>query len=729
MTRVPLSIRAGQLRDLIARSEDELMVRVLGYAQRFGYTRYTSTLAEAWRASVAGLSQPILEALETSDHVRELDPDEDYAGDPIAAFGILEAKRHRARGIALGMFLGLMKYYRQSYTDVITEARFAPEDEEWALQFVNRTFDRVELGYATEWASASSTSHLEELQAANRALANEKNKYLTLFSSLGPPVLLLDGEGRVTDMNFAAERLFLGGEHPGESYYGREASHPLPECLAEAMRSFHLDGRLQRRSLVTLDVDDQRRDYEVLIRQMHDVSGKFDGVTIVLTDVTDLLRLGRQLQEAHDILEQRVAERTCELQQAMESLHQETLERERRVAEQRRLEIRMREVHKLESLGVLAGGVAHDFNNLLTAILGNTELVVRGLADGDSARERLGQVEAAAHHAADLCRQMLAYSGRGQLESHEIELGALVGDMLDLLRASVPKSIELKLRIAPQMVSVQGDASQLRQVALNLVGNAADAIGDRGGTVQIGVETVHCSRADLDSSVLGLDLREGEYVVLSVSDRGCGMDAATLERVFDPFFTTKFAGRGLGLAVVLGIVRGHAGTIDIQSEPGQGTTFRVLLPAMASFRVAVPRPPLCGIMPGPVRASGKLLLVDDDEMVRSMAAIMLGSVGWDVLEAGGGHEALALWETHRGDIARIVLDVTMPGLDGPATMTALRADGCEVPIVLISGYDEHDISARCAGLDVAAVVHKPFTLEELVGALAGAHPLPSDGVG
>ncbi len=705
-TRVT-SDRAHRLHDLISRSEDDLIERVLAYARRQDYTRYTSTLAEAWRGSIVGLSCPMLAALERSDQVPELTPDEDYAQDPVAAFGILEAQRHRARGIGLGMFLGLMKYYRQSYTDLVASADFAPVDGAWAQLYVRRIFDRVELGYCTEWAALSEQGRVDELQATNRQLANEKNKYLTLFSSLGPPVLLLDRDDRITDMNFAAEQLFLGARTPGHTYYGASVRGLLPPSLAEAVESFRVDGRPQLRTLVTVGRGAMARDFDVLLDRMLDVSGKFEGVTIVLNDVTERLRLQRELSEARDELERRVAERTAELRHALESLHEETREKERVAAEQRRLEQKVREVQRLESLGVLAGGIAHDFNNLLTTILGNAELVDRELPESAPQHERLHHVEVAARHASDLCRQMLAYSGRGALERRRIDLVELSRDMTDLMQASIAKSIVLRTRLAGSL-HVRGDASQLRQVVLNLVVNAAEAIGERDGTIELGLDRVRLTRRELDATALGHELDEGEYVALRVSDDGCGMDEATRARIFDPFFSTKFVGRGLGLAVVMGIVRGHDGTIDIQSQPGAGTTVRIWFPLSGEADADPARDVRTRSV---IEASGgwrTALLVDDDPMVRQVTTTLLESGGWRVLGASGGQHALERWSAEREAIALLVIDVSMPGMDGPATLAALRELGCEAPALLVSGYDEARIDARTEGLGVAAVLHKPF---------------------
>lgn len=714
-----MSSRAEQLHELIARSEDSLIRRVLAYAQANGFTRYTSTLAEAWRASIAGLSQPILIALETSDEVCELSPDAVFTSDPIAAFGILEAQRHRSRGVAIGMFLGLMKYYRQSYTDLIEEAGFPPDTQTWAQLYVARTFDRIELGYCTEWSSESPAEHAAQLRAANLELANEKNKYLTLFSSLAPPILLLDRDDRVTDMNFAAEHLFLGSESPGQSYYGVAVRRLLPGTLAAALEAFRDDLRPQLHTTVSFGEGNERRDYDVLIHRMLDVSGKFTGTTLLLSDITLRLKLQYELREARDVLEDRVADRTRQLEVALDTLRHESEERERAAAAQRHFEDRLREGQRLESLGVLAGGVAHDFNNLLTTILGNADLVRCDLPEDSPGRERLEAVSSASRHAADLCKQMLAYSGGGQIGREDMDLSGLVMGMTDLLHASVPRSIALRFTPGSAAGSVFGDASQLRQVALNLVGNAAEAIGDRHGSIEISVDRVHCSRADLDATLLGLGLAEGDYVTLSVRDDGCGMDAETRARVFDPFFTTKFVGRGLGLAVVHGIVRGHGGTIGLISQPGAGTTVQVFLPALLTPCRA--EPAAATHQSGAAQhasAAGTVLLVDDDPMVRSVTSQMLRADGWDVVEASDGIEAIATWAAHKDRITRIVMDVTMPGMDGPSALEAMREAGCTAPAILITGYDESEVAKRSKGLGVTAVVHKPFTHADLTGTLS-----------
>ena len=260
---------------------------------------------------------------------------------------------------------------------------------------------------------------------------------------------------------------------------------------------------------------------------------------------------------------------------------QDIRERVQAEEERQRMETRLRETQKLESLGILAGGVAHDFNNLLTVILGNTSLVETDLPEDSHARPLLQQVVSASWRAADLVKQMLAYAGRGQFVVSRVDLNVLIREMRDLLRTSLSRLVRFRLDLAESVPTILADPSQLRQVILNLVSNGAEAIGEQTGEVRLATGVLHAKRDDLARMYLAPELPEGDYVFLEVTDTGCGMDEATREKIFDPFFTTKFLGRGLGLAAVVGIVRSHQGAIQAESQPGQGSTFRVLLPVPA----------------------------------------------------------------------------------------------------------------------------------------------------
>ncbi|HEX9191187.1 MAG TPA: GAF domain-containing protein [Candidatus Deferrimicrobiaceae bacterium] len=308
------------LRDLIAERESWLVARVLAYARERGYTKYTSTLEEAWRASIAGLSSPLMELLGGAGSPLELSPDDDFASDPLAAFGVLEARRNRERGVTLPMVLGLMKYYRQSYVDLVREAGFPGEQEETYLRVVARFFDRVEVAYCSEWERTSGDARVAELTAANRAMTNEKNKYLTLFESLPSPVVLLDREGRIDNANHAAASLLGGNGAPGTRYCAAERKGDALPFLAEEVSAFLAAGVPSRGFEKSLGTPRGMRHYRVEMRRLPDVSGKLDGTVAIFTDLTHRRETEETLQVVLDEMEARVEERTGELGVANQAL-------------------------------------------------------------------------------------------------------------------------------------------------------------------------------------------------------------------------------------------------------------------------------------------------------------------------------------------------------------------------------------------------------------------------
>ncbi|MBI3792756.1 MAG: PAS domain-containing protein, partial [Gemmatimonadetes bacterium] len=308
-------------------------------------------------------------------------------------------------------------------------------------------------------------------------------------------------------------------------------------------------------------------------------------------------------------------------------------ERKAAAEERQELERSMAQAQKLESLGVLAGGIAHDFNNLLVGILGNAELALGEIAEGSEASELVQQIEHAATRAADLTRQMLAYAGRARFVVEPLDVNRMIADVSDLVSAAISKKATLQFDFADGLPLVEADPTQVRQVLMNLLVNASDALGERPGTITVKTRPVHASRSLLRTFVLGGDLPEGEYIRLVVRDTGVGMDRATMARVFEPFFSTKFAGRGLGLAAVLGIMRAHKGAIGLDSKRGEGTTFTLLFPASGKARTEayiMPRrtPPSALAVGG-----GTILVVDDDETVREVAHQILKRAGFRVLRA------------------------------------------------------------------------------------------------
>jgi PAS domain S-box-containing protein len=385
-------------------------------------------------------------------------------------------------------------------------------------------------------------------------------------------------------------------------------------------------------------------------------------------------------------------------------------ERQRLLDERRLLEQRMQESQKLESLGVLAGGIAHDFNNLLMVILGSISLLRLDLGGSHPSVSHVAQMEEASQRATDLCRQLLAYAGKGRFVMERTDLNRLIDDTLHLLQVSISKKAALRFQLDRELPAIVADTTQLRQVLMNLVMNASDAIGERSGAISISTGVLHADRAYLDATFLAPDIPTGEYVFLEVSDTGSGMSAETQARIFEPFFTTKFTGRGLGLAAVLGIVRGHRGALKVHSELGRGASFKFLLPSVSG----VPEPTTIRPPREPVVASGgTILVVDDEAAVRDVARLLLESLGFQTLLASDGIEALAVYGKHRAQIVSVLMDLTMPTLDGEETFRELRRIDPGVRVLLMSGYNEQDAIARFVGKGVAGFIQKPFTLADL----------------
>ncbi len=389
-------------------------------------------------------------------------------------------------------------------------------------------------------------------------------------------------------------------------------------------------------------------------------------------------------------------------------------ERRRREDAQRALEAQMLQAQKLESLGVLAGGIAHDFNNILTSILGNAELAQGDLPAASPARERIRSIDEASRRAADLCRQMLAYSGRARVVVESVDISALVRGMTHMVQVSVSKKATLRSALPDGLPLVTADATQIRQIVMNLIINASEALGAEVGDVSVATGVRDCTAEYLAGCFPGGPLPEGPYVYIQVDDTGIGMDEATIPKIFDPFFSTKFTGRGLGLAAVLGIVRAHKGAIRVTSVPGKGTTFRVYLP------VASKGPHDQALRPrrSPEwKGSGTVLLVDDEETVLAVGKVMLERIGFTVITATDGIQALTMFRDHRAEVACVILDLTMPRMDGAETFRELRAIDSRVRVAVSTGYGEQEVAARFAGDGPAVIIQKPYRKAELARAL------------
>lgn len=519
--------------------------------------------------------------------------------------------------------------------------------------------------------SLAQTGHRARLMALRMTdqLREEESRMEAMTLAVPDPLAVLDEDGR-----------FLGiyGQHPMVlgTTAGALLGTTLPETLPGDAADILLGGvrkALETRGLQTagfeLSTPEGRRDYEGRMLRM---GRPLDGKACVVLSIRDITERNR-------------AEETARTKQ------------------------------KLESLGVLAGGIAHDFNNFLTAILGHVNLAQEWIDPGSKAAPMLRRAEASVLRAAELAHQMLAYSGKGSLKVDLLDLNLMVVEMTELLAVSSAKKADLTFQLEPGLPMIMADAVQIRQVVMNLVTNASDALDGRSGSITLGTRLLEADRGYLDERYPGQGLEPGTYVLLQVTDTGCGMDAETRRRIFDPFYTTKAAGRGLGLSALQGILRGHKAGIHIQSEPGRGSRFEVLFPSAGAL--PAPGPPAGPAQAADAPMTGLALVADDEPMVRVILVGVLERLGMDVLAACDGQEALDLFLRNRDRVDVVLLDITMPRMDGNEAFQAIRAVDPQVPVILLSGFTALDVAPAPPGTSEALFVQKPFRTGDLEDAV------------
>lgn len=487
-----------------------------------------------------------------------------------------------------------------------------------------------------------------------------------ILETLPEAVIAVDSQHAVKLANNAAARVF-----------GRDVSDLIDAPLADVVRAPALLEALA----LPASAPSQVRELSFLGADGHNYVVRITGS--VLLDQRGG-PVGR-VWVLHDLTAQRVAE-----------------------AEKEMFEGWIRKGQRLESLGVLAGGIAHDFNNLLTVILGQADLALMRTDDGSGVDDQLAAIIGASHHAEELTAQLLTYAGRSDAPRSLVDLNALTHEIGELLHVALSKKARLDFELAADLPFVNADESQMSQVILNLVTNASDALEDAPGVI-----TLRTGLYDADSA-LDQGLESGEtHVFLEVVDTGIGMDSQTKAHVFDPFYTTKFAGRGLGLATVFGIVQAHLGSIRVESEVGNGTRFTVAFPAAVGELIEERTP-----VPEQLRSSenGLALLVDDEKEVRVVLHQMLAAAGFAVVEASNGKLAVATFAALRDEISLVLLDVTMPEMDGGKALSVIRTHSTDVPVILMSGY------AGTSSIDIDAdpkawFLKKPFRAADLAARL------------
>jgi len=532
--------------------------------------------------------------------------------------------------------------------------------------------------YEGEPAVQAVVIDISERKAAEASLRESEERYRELVELSPDPVVILQ-DGKFSFVNAAFHRVF--GYTREDVDRGLSFFRLVQEKDVEAVRKRYED-RLAGKDLPrTFTLDLEAKDGTMIPTETSASLIQFEGRSadiVILRDISERVKAEK---------------------------------------ERFQLEIQIQQAQKMESLGILAGGIAHDFNNLLMGVLGNADLALADIAPENPARPYLQDIFASSKHLADLTRQMLAYSGRGRFVVEPIRLNRLVEEMAHLLKVSISKKATLKLDLSADIGTVMADASQIRQVILNLIVNASEALGDEEGVISLHTGQLDADAAYLSETYLDEGLKPGRFAMLSVSDTGQGMDRETQARIFDPFFTTKFTGRGLGLAAVLGIVRGHGSAIKVRSEPGKGTTFILLLPVEEDALPPAAATEATELAP---TGGGTLLVVDDETTVRAILKKMLRNAGWDVIVASDGPEALGILERDADGFFAVLLDLTMPQMSGEETFKAIRRIRPSLPVVLMSGFDESDVLERFRGEDIAGFIHKPFEMKTIHDALRRA---------
>ena len=382
-------------------------------------------------------------------------------------------------------------------------------------------------------------------------------------------------------------------------------------------------------------------------------------------------------------------------------------ERKQAEIERQQFEQQFQHTQKLESLGVLAGGIAHDFNNILAVIMCYSSL---GQQKPEMSTEFMSEIEKAAERAAGLCRQMLAYAGKSQFEASTIDVTALVDDMLNMLRSTLPQNVTVKPYLTGDMPHIQADASQIRQIVMNLIINASEAIGEEQGNIRVALTKTNIGAEQSEKDHLGKIIPPGQYLCLEVTDTGCGMDDETKQRIFEPFYTTKFVGRGLGMSAVLGIITSHKGALQLFSQPGHGSTFKIYLPVQ---KIDSALKPLQQISPAPWRGSGTILLVEDEPQLEAVAKALLESLGFAIIGASNGIEAIEQYRKNSAEIKLVVTDIGMPLMGGYELIAELKKLDPVLPIIVSSGYGDTIVTSKIAAGDIAGLLSKPYRFDQL----------------
>ena len=655
------------LKRLIEEHEDWLITRVVDYAKAYRYTEYTSTLKEAWRASICGLSGPLIAALELYEEPPEIIAGDDFNRHPITAFGIEQARHHRARGITLAQFLGLTKYYHQSYADLVDEMGDDLNDRKKARLFVDRFFDLVEIGFCDEWRSVPENTKLLEVQNENRQITNEKNKYLTIFESLNDPVVLLDSNYKIQNMNLAAQTLFVGWSEPGAIYYSTEQSIRLESQLDSLIPRARTEGNFQS----VLQTNEGARHFDVRVQDMLDISEKFLGTVMIFNDISEHKRAREAAEEAN------------------------------------------------HAKSAFLATMSHEIRTPLNGILG----LARLLADTQTSERQknyINGIRSSSEVLRSVINDILDYrkieSGVVEVEAMDFELSLIVKRVTDAVDATlINKSLAFSVEIDDQLPHMlRSDPTKICQILLNLVGNAVK-FTEQG---RVDVRILHEEITD------GTGTERVNAIRFEVRDTGVGIGETDKARLFEPFTqvgTTRhkflFGGTGLGLAICRKLTASLGGTIDCAPRAEGGSLFWFTVPYSSALDAAPSDQPKCADV---TALSGlRILLVEDNPVNRMVTEGYLDNLSHTCTSVTNGREALEILDRQSFDL--VLMDDRMPVLTGLEALTRLRAHPdpllASLPVIIHSACLTKDEVEQAFTHGADGFLSKPFTPDDLALAI------------
>ncbi|MDR3494821.1 MAG: ATP-binding protein [Ancalomicrobiaceae bacterium] len=651
------------LHSVVKDGETWLTARVIHYAKRRGYTPFTSTLEEAWRASVRGLSEPLLMALGDGRALTEVSAEADYSRDPIAYYGIEAARRHRTRGVTLGLFLGLMKGYRQSYLDLVSSAATDDVERETWVGIIHNFFDRMEVGFSDEWAAKPLDQQLDQLRANNRLITNEKNKYLTIFESLNDPVFLLNDTGTVENMNHAAVRLFGLTNAPGAGYYGKE------QVDLSAILGFNAATDKQLACEREIDTQLGRRWFDVRAQAMLDVSEKYLGTVVILVDMTEYRKAKTAAEAAN------------------------------------------------RAKSTFLAAMSHEIRTPIHGILGLADLLSRNPLDAESKRwiDAIGRSgELLSSIVSDILDYSKIEAGVIDVERVEFVVSSVLYDVSNILRPIAKRKPELDLTLKlPVLPMVVGDAGKLRQILINLVGNGIKFT--ERGTVTLSAEVI-----DETSDGVVVQFVVADTGIGIAPDRWQAIFEPFTQS--DPSIARRYGGTGLGLAICRELAGLLGGRIAFDSRLGEGSRFVVTIPFEGPQHLTANSPAYSGRADRLKSRALDVLIVEDNEVNALIAMALLERTGHHPTLAVSGRAALQLAEAQAFDL--VLMDLRLPDLDGVEVTRRIRAladpGRARVPIVAMSAQVLPGDVAACVEAGITDFLSKPFRAERLEALLRRA---------